>query len=132
MRLTVHDIPRPNTAQKTTGDQFIYASRKLLQTLHDGLIHLEEANKETRTPVSVEWLNESQTALSVSIELLGAFKVECNDAKNEITVFSPVSYGQVYHYFAADDEWKSELDGHNIIQLLATEINAHCQGYPKF
>ena len=129
--MTKHEIPRPDTAKKATGQVFIDKSRELLQTIYDGVIHLEEANKDSNTCVKVE-LDLNKLMLSITIDELGTFEIRIDDLKNEINVFSPVSYGQVYVYFEDEKLWKSVLDGHDIVQLLATEINAHCQGYPRF
>eukprot|EP01084_Bolivina_argentea_P250234 419187_1 len=141
-RLMEHNIPKPDVSKKAIGTIFISKSRDLLQTLYDGLIHLEEVNKDTQTNVSIE-LDYNISMLSIIIGTNTAdfrditmnemeWKITCDDKTNEVSVFSPVSYGQTYVYFAIENEWKSILDGHNILQLIATEINAHCQGYPRF
>ena len=127
-----HDIPRPNIEIRATGQIFIDKSKQLLQTIYDGVIHLEEANKNTNTCVKVEFDSNQSSKISISIDQLGTFEISIDETKNEINVFSPVSYGQVYVYFENEDLWKSVLDGHNIFQLLAVEINSHCQGYPRF
>ena len=131
MRLTKHNIPRPNTSNKATGSIFTEKSRELLQFIFDGVIHLEEPNKETNTSVTVA-LDSESSILTIAINELGEFKISCDDTKSELNVFSPVSSAHTYVYFESDNEWKSVLDGHLVIQLLATEINAHCQGYPRF
>ena len=127
-----HDIPRPNTQNRATGQIFIDKSKQLLQTIYDGVIHLEEANENTNTCVKIEFDSNQSSKISICIDQLGTFEISVDEAKNEINVFSPVSYGQVYVYFENEDMWKSVLDGHNILQLLAVEINSHCQGYPRF
>ena len=92
---------------------------------------MEEDNKDSNTSVKVEF-DATKPILSIAIDQLGTFEITIDDSKSEINVFSPVSYGQVYVYFEDEKLWKSVLDGHDIVQLLATEINSHCQGYPRF
>ena len=132
LRLVEHDIPKPNIENKATGSIFMNKSKELLQTIYDGVIHLEEVNKNTNTCVKVEYDSNQSSKISISIDQLGTFEISIDRTNNEIHLFSPVSYGQVYVYFENENEWKSVLDGHNIIQLLAIEINSHCQGYPRF
>ena len=129
LRLMEHNIPKPDMTNKATGQIFRTKSKELLQSIYDGVKHLEEVNKETNTSVDVE-LDMNKSILSITINELGTFQVTVDESKHEIVVFSPVSYGQVYVYL--DNQWKSVLDGHDIFQLLATEINAYCQGYPRF
>ena len=125
--MTTHVIPKPDIEHRARGPVFNEKAKELLQALFDGLVHLEEANKDTLTKVDVR-LDLETPGLSVSVDQTGTFQVKCESDTDMISVFSPISYGHQY-VLMQDEEWKSVLDGHSIKQLLSIEINSCCQGY---
>lgn len=130
LKLIKHNIPKPNNKLKKTGDEFIKESKILLEKIYNGLIHLEKINKDSNTKIKLH-INENKSNLTITIQELGTYVINCDYKINEIYLFSPVSTTQIY-MCSFDNNWISINDGHNIIQLLSTEINAHCQGYPNF
>mmetsp|Transcript_105811 Transcript_105811/g.129099 ORF Transcript_105811/g.129099 Transcript_105811/m.129099 type:complete len:193 (-) Transcript_105811:1083-1661(-) len=134
IKLCSHNIPKPDKTKKITGDQFITKSRELIETLYNGLIHLEQINKGSNSEVKVR-MNDCKSNLTITIDNLGTFMVNCDDKRFEINVFSPVSTTSIYICIIDEyntDNWLSINDGHSIIQLLSTEINQYCQGFPQF
>ncbi len=128
-----YKFSRPNRKSTISTEQFLTKSRELLNLLYFGVLEIEEIDDN----VTVEYHLKSENIkddkiLNVHVETIGSFQVLIDDKRNEITLFSPLSFTNIYIYNEIAQEWKSTIDGHNIIEIFARELNDHCRGYPKF
>ena len=62
----------------------------------------------------------------------GGFNLAAQEHTKSVSFISPLGSVCVYQYDANVDVWKSEADGHDIIELMSRDLVQLCQGYPKF
>ncbi len=70
--------------------------------------------------------------LNIEVESIGTFQVIIIEPKQQIHVFSPLSFTHHYVYNENTEAWTSRIDGHNMLELISRELNDHCMGYPMF
>ena len=125
---------RPNRTSTISTEQFGNKSRELLNLIYFGVKEIEEIDENMKIEYHLHESSElkDDKILNIHIETIGSYQILIDDKKSQISLFSPLSFTNLYIYNEAQQEWRSTLDGHNIIELIAREINDHCKGYPKF
>ena len=132
-----HEIPRPdvNKLPAVTTDDFVIESRKLFDHIYNGVLPMHNIDQINFKIEYHKHNNEIMTdtkLLNITIDEVGTWQIVINEKTQKINLFSPISYTHHYVYNKDLDSWQCTLDSHNIIELLARELNDHAQGYPHF
>ncbi|ETO35926.1 hypothetical protein RFI_01132 [Reticulomyxa filosa] len=136
-----HKVSRPIKDEKMTNEEFKKMSRALLDHIYEGIKNLPEVNGSEN--VSIEYYrNNTKTdknedshvvkdekIMNINVTEIGSYQIIINDTKKEIHMFSPISFTHHYIWDESLEQWRSKLDGHYLLELLARELNDHCQGF---
>ena len=130
----ISSMQKPNRKSTISTEQFGNKSRQLLNLLYFGVKDIEDVDDNVKIDYYLHNndIIKDDKILNIHIETIGSFQVLIDDKKSQIQLFSPLSFTNIYIYNEAYQEWQSTIDGHNIIELIARELNDHCKGYPKF
>lgn len=134
LQISNRNRTKPNRKSTISTEIFGNKSRELLNLLYFGVKEIEEIDENVKIDYYLHNndIIKDDKILNIHVETIGSFQVLIDDKKNQIQLFSPLSFTNIYIYNEQYQEWQSTIDGHNIIELIARELNDHCKGYPKF
>lgn len=132
-----HSIPKPNASllPPVSAEEFQLESSKLMDLIYKGVLPMHNIDKMNFTieyHKHNEQVKQDSKTLNITIDEVGTWQIIIDETGKKITLFSPISYTHFYIYNSDMEEWQCTMDSHNIIELLARELNDHAQGYPHF